>query len=91
MSSGSFSTTGTAGQSTPIMDADDIPSPPESTNFKNFPGFHYTLEAEAGCPDTASFAGTFGLTSADPAYNSGCDFDKDNDVDGQDLAVFANL
>jgi hypothetical protein len=69
------------------MDADAIPAPPESTNFTNYPGFHYTLDAAAVCPDTAAFAATFGLIIGDPAYNPGCDFDKDDDVDGEDLAA----
>ncbi len=91
MSSGSFQASGVTGQPTPIMDADNIPSPPQSSGFNNLPGFYYTLAAAAGCTDIAAFALTFGLTSADPAYNNGCDFDKDNDVDGLDAAAFVGV
>jgi len=87
MTSGSFSNNATIGQPTPIMDQDDIPAPPESTDFVNYPGYWYTIEGEAGCGGVAAFASCYGLTSADPAYNRGCDFDKDNDIDGSDLAV----
>ncbi len=88
MASGNFATNATAGQPSPIMDTDDVPSPPQSATFNNYPGYWYTLDAEAGCPDVAAFAVTYGLTSADVDFNHGCDFDMDNDVDGQDLAEF---
>lgn len=38
------------------------------------------------CLDAAVMATTYGLTSADAAFNRACDFDKDNDIDGRDLA-----
>lgn len=84
MASGSFSNNATVGQPTPIMDQDDIPAPPQSTSFTNSPGFWYTMDG-AGC-SVAAFASCFGLMSADPGYNRSCDFDKDNDIDGSDLA-----
>ncbi|MBU4263902.1 MAG: hypothetical protein KKC76_18760 [Proteobacteria bacterium] len=86
MTSGSFSSNATIGQPTPIMDQDDIPVPPGSTNFASYPGYWYTVDGEAGCAGVAAFALCYGLSSADPGYNRGCDFDKDNDIDGSDLA-----
>ena len=88
MGSENFQTNSTLGQPSPLMDPDD---PPYSDNYFNDPGFWYTLDARAGCPDLACFALTFGLTSNDTGYNQGCDFDHDGDVDGSDLAEFATL
>ncbi|MBI5557355.1 MAG: hypothetical protein HY885_06920 [Deltaproteobacteria bacterium] len=91
MSSGHFALSATTGQPSPIMAADDIPSPPQSDHFNNFPGFWYSMAAEAGCPDLATFALCFGLTSADVNFNGGCDFDGDDDIDGIDLAELITL
>ena len=80
-----FQTNSTLGQPSPLMDSAD---PPYSENYFIDSGFWYTLDAEAGCPDLACFALTFGLQSGDTGYNRGCDFDGDGDVDGSDLAEF---
>ncbi|MCB2183635.1 MAG: hypothetical protein KQH63_16490 [Desulfobulbaceae bacterium] len=86
MNSASFESQSTVGQPTPIMDADDIPAPPQSVSYNSYPGYWYTLGAESGCEDLGAFAATYGLTSADVDFNRACDFDKDNDIDGLDLA-----
>lgn len=86
MASGSFSNNATIGQPSPIMDQEDMPVPPQSTGFANYPGYWYTLEG-AGC-SIAAFASCLGLTSAEPGYRGGCDFDEDDDIDGSDLAAW---
>ena len=41
-------------------------------------------------PDLEQFSKAFGSVSSEaPNYDPACDFDKDGDVDGSDLAVFA--
>ena len=102
MSSGSYKTNSTLGQSSPLMDPAD---PPLSTNYDLYPGFWYTLEAavpQNDCPgdfdgdgdvdgsDLATFAADFGRTDCDTGPDCEGDFDGDNDVDGSDLAKFAS-
>ena len=101
MSSGSYQTNSTLGQSSPLIDPAD---PPDSTNYDLYPGFWYTLEGSVqqnDCPgnfdgdgdvdgsDLATFAADFGRTDCDTGELCEGDFDGDNDVDGSDLAVFA--
>ncbi len=76
-----------AGQSTPLMDAD---SPPWSSSYELYPGYWYTLTAAgmADC-DLAAFAAAFGSLSGDANYSLACDFDEDGDVDGGDLFLLA--
>jgi len=101
MSSASYQTNSTLGQSSPLMDQVD---PPGSSSFELYPGFWYTLEASVpqnDCPgdfsgdgdvdgsDLATFAADFGRTDCDTGDPCEGDFDEDNDVDGSDLATFA--
>ena len=101
MSSGSYKTNATLGQSSPLIDPAD---PPGSVNYDLYPGFWYTLEAsipQNDCPgdfnsdgdvdgsDLATFAADFGRTECDTEPDCEGDFDGDNDVDGSDLATFA--
>ena len=86
MGSANFNATGTIGQPSPLMDPAD---PPYSTNYDLYPGFWYTLEAAAECGDLASFAAAFGHVNGEPGYNSSCDSEPDDDVDGLDLAEYA--
>ncbi len=85
-SSTSFNTTSTVGQPTPILNNDT--SMPQSLNYSNYPGFWYTLDAVIECPDIGTFADSYGHVYPDENYNLGCDFDRDLDVDGEDLADF---
>ncbi|MBW2108005.1 MAG: hypothetical protein JRI36_04970 [Deltaproteobacteria bacterium] len=55
-----------------------------------YPGFWYTLDAEMICGDLAGFAAMFGYVSGDPEYSPGCDGEPDGDVDGVDLAGYAD-
>ena len=90
MGSGSFKAQGTIGQSSPLMDPDN---PPYSEGNDLYPGFWYTLEAEMMCGDVATFAATFGHVLGEQEYSAACDLDTDGpdgDVDGSDLAAFAN-
>ena len=87
MSSFNFNATGTFGQSSPLMDPSN---PPYSFNYNLYPGFWYTQEAVIACGDLGSFAATFGLMDTEPGYNPRCDSEHDGDVDGVDLAGFAD-
>jgi hypothetical protein len=70
VSSDSYQTDSTLGQSSPLMDPAD---PPYSSSYELHPGFWYTTEA-ATVPDGC-------LWDLDP---------PDGDVDGSDLADFAD-
>lgn len=87
MGSANFNTTGTIGQSSPLMDPAD---PPYSFNYDLYPGYWYTLEGMIACGDLGSFTATFGFTDTEAGYNIGCDSEPDGDVDGVDLAGFAD-
>ncbi len=85
--SSNFRVSGTLGQSSPLMDTGD---PPYSDNYDLYPGYWYTLGAGVMvCDDLESFSWAYGSISGDENYNAGCDHDKDDDVDGMDLADFA--
>ena len=101
MSSDSYQSNSTVGQSSPLMDP---ANPPWSTNYGLYPGFWYTLETavpQNDCPgdfdgdgdvdgsDLATFAADFGRTDCNTGDPCEGDFDGDNDVDGSDLATFA--
>ena len=86
MESGNFKTNGTIGQPSPLMGEVE----PSSESYVNYPGFWYTLEAVLECGDLGSFAATFGLTDSEGGYNPGCDSEPDGDVDGVDLAGYAD-
>ncbi len=87
MHSSNFGTIGTIGQPSPLMDPAD---PPYSDSYDLYPGFWYTFGAVVECGDLASFAATFGLTASEEGYNPGCDSERDGDVDGVDLAEYAD-
>ena len=87
MQSGIFKTVGTVGQSSPLMDPAD---PLYSASYDLYPGFWYTLEAVSGCGDLESFATAFGHVTGEPGYNFPCDSDTDGDMDGVDLAEYAD-
>jgi hypothetical protein len=99
MSSSSFQTNATLGQSSPLMDASN---PSHSASYDNYPGFWYTVDAtppindcsgdfnndgDVDGSDLATFAEDFGRT--DCAGDCKGDFDTDGDCDGTDLSVFA--
>jgi hypothetical protein len=99
MSSSSFQSNATLGQSSPLMDAGNLP---HSTSYDNYPGFWYTVDAtpsindcsgdfnndgDVDGSDLATFAEDFGRT--DCAGDCEGDFNGDKDVDGSDLATFA--
>jgi hypothetical protein len=100
MSSDSYQTNSTVGQSSPLMNPAD---PPYSDNYDLYPGFWYTIETAAvdlcegdfepdgdvDGSDLAVFAADFGRTDCGTGEPCEGDFDNDNDVDGSDLAVFA--
>lgn len=86
MDSATYKTDSTLGQSSPLIDPN---TPPYSESYDNYSGFWYTLEAAMDCSDLACFAAAFGSISPHTNYNGLCDFDKDGDVDGSDLAEFA--
>ncbi len=80
-----FEISSTIGQASPLLDPFD---PPYSDSYDLYPGFWYTLDAGAGCPDLACFAAGFGQLGSEPGYSPGCDLDHDGDMDGTDLALF---
>ena len=84
--SSNFKMQSSAGQSTPLMDADN---PPWSSSYELYPGYWYTLGAGMVDCDLAAFAAAFGSLSGDVNYSLICDFDEDGDVDGGDLFLLA--
>ncbi len=86
MASENFKNNSTLGQPSPIMDPED---PPWSSAYDLYPGFWYTLEAGTGCDNLAAFAAAFGHVSGDAGYCPVCDSEPDGDVDGEDLAQYA--
>ncbi len=85
MASAAFKADSTIGQASPLLDPFD---PPYSDSYDLYPGFWYTLDAGAGCPDLACFAAGFGQLGSEPGYSPGCDLDHNGDMDGTDLALF---
>ncbi len=86
MMSAGFGNNGTMGQASPLM---ETTVPPTSPDYSLYPGFWYTLDAIVACGEISSFAGSFGLMAGDSGYNPMCDSDGDEDIDGIDLADFA--
>ncbi len=82
--SANFKMQSSAGQSSPLMDADD---PPWSSSYDLYPGYWYTLNAGLADCGLAAFAAAFGSLSGDANYSPVCDFDEDGDVDGEDFFV----
>ncbi|MGA1823819.1 MAG: hypothetical protein ACMUIP_04075 [bacterium] len=74
--SDSFVNTITVGQPSPLTEN----LPIQSTNYNHYPGFWYTISAPLSI-----FSKAYGSVLGDPHYNSECDMDKDDDVDGTDL------
>jgi len=86
MSSTDFRLQSSAGQSSPLMDADN---PPGSSSYELYPGYWYTLDAGLADCDLVAFAAAFGSLNGDVNYSLVCDFDGDGDVDGGDLFLLA--
>ncbi|MGA1823814.1 MAG: C25 family cysteine peptidase [bacterium] len=83
--SSEFCIEGTLGQSSPLL----VELPAQSSVYDHYPGFWYTLESKGQLCDLAMFASAFGSMQGESRYLSVCDFDKDNDIDGKDLAIFS--
>jgi len=94
MGSSAWQSNGTVGQTSPAAAAEEPRlaslSSTSSTGYVLYPGFWFTLEAFVECDLLEVFAGGFGQVAGGPAYSYGCDGDGDGDIDGQDLAAFAD-
>lgn len=98
MNSASYRLNSTLGQSTPLMNPDDI-CPPWSISYENYPGFWYTFKVAAACvlngdldgdkdvdiDDYRILKNNYGSTGGSVA-----DIDGDGDVDIDDYRILKN-